>query len=106
MNASKPTHDESLEFSTAQEFFTRSASEERDRDPDAPPFAKSIVWIDQLSPLFVCESCHQHVQHLEWTGNGRADDYEEKRAAAYDELFSDDPACDVCAGALPEKVDR
>lgn len=105
MTAQRSSPD-TVEFTTASEFFTSGDEPEHDdRAPGAPRFAKSVVWVDQLTPLFVCESCHEHVKHLEWTGNGRTDDYEEKRAEAYEALFDDERECDVCAGALPAKVD-
>lgn len=104
--ASPTTDEETVEFSTAREYFTRATEEHVEREPGAPRFAKSIVWVDQLTPLFVCEECHEHVSHLEWTGDGRATNYEEKRAEAYEALFHDERDCDICAGALPEKMDR
>jgi hypothetical protein len=103
MTTASPNSDgESIEFATASEFF-----DGRDEpDHGGPHFAKGIVWVDQLTPLFVCDSCHEHVEHLGWTGDGRADDYDEKRAEAYESLMAENPPCDVCAGKLPEKVER
>ncbi len=103
MTTASPTSDgESIEFATASEYY-----DGRDEpDHDGPHFAKTIVWLDQESPLFVCEQCHEHARPLSWTGDGRREDYDEFRAEQYRRLVEDDPVCDVCAGDLPEKVDR
>lgn len=92
-------------FQTAAEYFDRR-DPQRDPDPDAPAFAKAVVWYDQLTPIFACGECEPHVRPLRFEGDGRADDYDERRAEAYRQLFEDAPRCDVCAGELPEKVDR
>lgn len=97
--------DAPLRFQTAREYF-EGRDPARDPNPEAPAFAKAIVWFDQETPLFVCGECHEHVRPLRFEGDGRADDYDERRAEAYRRLFEDAPRCDVCAGELPEKVDR
>jgi hypothetical protein len=111
MTTASPTRTaESIEvrFQSAREFFDR-----RDPDPTdlelrrgGPPLAKGILWYDQATPIFVCLSCSEETQALRFAGDGRVEDPGERRAQAYRRLFAEDPTCDVCAGRLPEKVDR
>jgi len=97
--------DDRARFQSAREYFERR-DPERDPDPDAPAFAKGVVFYDQMTPIFACGECEPHVRPLRFEGDGRADDYDERRAEAYRRLFEDAPRCDVCAGELPKKVDR
>jgi len=92
----------STEFQTAREYFNHDSHTEP--DPDAPAHAKSIVWFDQLTPIFVCCDCVEEVRKLRWKGDGQADNYDNLRGRAYEKLFDGDPRCDVCAGYLPELV--
>jgi len=94
-------------FQTAAEFFGVRDAEDRERPPDAPRFAKSIVWVDVGTPIFCCEEHVEDVRPLRWTGdaNPKEIDVEVVRAAAFAVLFENDPTCDVCDGDLAKKVD-
>lgn len=112
MTASNNSDDETVDlsdnrprFQTAREYY-----ESDDRRPDGgegPTFAKTIVWYDQTTPIFCCCRCHEHVGGLRFEGEHfGVDDYEERRALAYERLMNNAPECDVCAGRLPEMMDR
>ena len=92
-------------FRTAAEFHGTTEPTEHDRDPDAPNYAKTIVWYDPATPLYVCEGCHEHVAPLQGAGERRVVHVEAVRSAAYRHLMTHDPACDACAGDLAAKVD-
>lgn len=100
--ASPTTTAEIVEFTTAAEFFDG----QEEPDHDGPHFAKGIVWFDQATPIFCCCDCHEHVAPLRFEGAEQVEDYDEFRAEQYRRLFEEDPTCDVCAGDLPEKVER
>lgn len=91
-------------FQTAREFFDREQPA-RDRDDDAPAFAKGIVWYDPQTPLFCCCDCKPHVGELHGEGDAPRDGHEQLRTEAYRRLFEDDPTCDACSGELVEKVE-
>jgi hypothetical protein len=103
MTASPNPYDERIAFTTAREYYE---GEEPDARPEGPRPAKGIVWYDQATPIFACLSCHDHVAPLRFSGTEfSVEDYDEVRAATYEYLFQQSPACDVCAGTLPEKVE-
>lgn len=108
--ASPTTETEHVEFTTAREFFDPDHDEQNlDResaDPDRARYAKGCLFYDQSTPLFYCCDCHEHVAPLKWAGDEQVPNYDEVRAAAFRRLFEESPRCDVCAGNLPEKVDR
>ena len=86
-------------FTTASEFYGDESAELADL-----PQAKTIIWYDQLTPIFACEACVDHVVRLRFAGDGRADDHDERRADALAELW-DGRKCDVCTGDLPGALD-
>lgn len=88
-------------MTTAAEFYDGAAEAD---DADVRP-AKTIVWYDQRTPLFVCEGCHEHARPLRFEGDESAADYDLRRARAYHRLTTRSPPCDVCSGRLPEKVE-
>jgi hypothetical protein len=100
-----PRLEGSSEFVTAAEYFGVDEVEDRSLAADAPAFAKSIVWYDQATPVFVCEHHHDDTAPLRHTGDEQLENPETVRTRAYEHLLTEGPRCDVCAGTLPEKVD-
>lgn len=107
MTASPTTDGESIEFSTrfqtATEFFNREEPA-HDRAADEPAFAKSVVFYDQATPIFVCTEHHPDVQPLKHEGSETCADPDLVRGEAYTTLFEESPECDVCSNELPAKV--
>jgi hypothetical protein len=92
-------------FQSAREFYCGDDADGLDRDADLP-LAKVIIWYDQRTPLFVCAGCESEVRTLRHAGDAEAEDYDLRRASAYERLMNDAPACDACTGYLTEKIDR
>lgn len=91
-------------FQTASEFLNREQSEDTDREADAPALAKTIIWYDQATPLFVCTEHHDDAAPLRHEGDEQANDPDKVRGEAYVELFEETPTCDICSNSLPFKV--
>lgn len=100
--ASPTTDDDGKEFSTkyrrAQEFLAP------ERDDEGPNRAEAIVWYDQERPIFVCCPCHGEMARLQWEGHRKHPAYDTFRADCYRRLVEQAPACDVCAGTIPDGV--
>lgn len=91
-------------FQSAAEFF--DAGETEREDPETP-LAKSILWYDAATPVFVCCDHAELLDPLRFAGDSdRPADYEEFRSQAYRWLFGADPQCDACAGRLREVIGR
>lgn len=100
--ASLTTQTESIGFSTASDYYNKG------REPQgAPPHAAvSIIWYDQATPIFACPVHEPHIRSLRHAGDEQVANYDDRRAEAYRRMFEEGVTCDVCAGKVPEKVDR
>lgn len=91
-------------FQSAAEFF--DAGETEREDPETP-LAKSILWYDAATPVFVCCDHAEVLAPLRFVGDSaRPENYDELRAQAYRWLIGAEPACDACAGRLREVLQR
>lgn len=96
MTATDPTADDSKgvtdEYQSALAFYSGDEPEETYDTPRA----KTILWLDQTKPLFVCSDCNESLRGMEWSGDETREDYDGFRAEMYETLLNSDPECDVC----------
>lgn len=94
------------EFLTAAEYYGLEEPQPRDYPEDAPNFAKTIIWYDPATPLYVCEKCYPDVVSIRHSGSREVAHPDEIRSVAYRRLLTQDPVCDACSGTLETKLDR